>query len=69
MTNRIPKITVRQEVKEIEEKSYFTDEEKQILEYWLLDYSIVEMSDKMKLSTSTISRRKKSILNKIKSLK
>jgi DNA-binding NarL/FixJ family response regulator len=59
----------RQEVKEIEEKSYFTDEEKQILEYWLLDYSIVEMSDKMKLSTSTISRRKKSILNKIKSLK
>lgn len=59
----------RQEVKEIEGKSYFTDEEKQILEYWLLDYSIVEMSDKMKLSTSTISRRKKSILNKIKSLK
>lgn len=59
----------RQEVKEIEEKSYFTDEEKQILEYWLLDYSIVEMSDKMRLSTSTISRRKKSILNKIKSLK
>jgi DNA-binding CsgD family transcriptional regulator len=59
----------RQEVKEIEEKSYFTDEEKQILEYWLLDYSIVEMSDKMKLSTSTVSRRKKSILNKIKSLK
>ena len=59
----------RQEVKEIEEKSYFTDEEKQILEYWLLDYSIVEMSDKMKLSTSTISRRKKSILNKIKPLK
>lgn len=59
----------RREVKEIEEKSYFTDEEKQILEYWLLDYSIVEMSDKMKLSTSTISRRKKSILNKIKSLK
>lgn len=59
----------RQEVKEITEKSYFTDEEKQILEYWLLDYSIVEMSDKMRLSTSTISRRKKSILNKIKSLK
>lgn len=59
----------RQEVKEIEEKSYFTDEEKQILEYWLLDYSIVEMSDKMRLATSTISRRKKSILNKIKSLK
>lgn len=53
------------EVEKIKNNVFFTEDEEQILKYWLLDYSITKIADIMKLSTSTISRRKKNILNKI----
>lgn len=53
------------EVEKIKNNVFFTEDEEQILKYWLLDYSMTKIADIMKLSTSTISRRKKNILNKI----
>lgn len=55
----------KKEVKELEEEAYLNKEELEILEYWILGYSMVQISEKVKLSTSTISRRKKTILEKI----
>lgn len=53
------------EVEKIKNNVFFTEDEEQILKYWLLDYSMTKIADIMKLSTSTISKRKKNILNKI----
>lgn len=53
------------EVEKIKDSVFFTEDEELVLKYWLLDYSMTKISDIMKLSTSTISRRKKNILNKI----
>ena len=57
------------EVEKIKDSVFFTEDEELVLKYWLLDYSMTKISDIMKLSTSTISRRKKNILNKINKVK
>ena len=54
------------EVQEIKAKAYFTDEEEKILDMWLKEETIVKMSSEMKMSISTISRKKEKILKKIK---
>lgn len=53
------------EAENIKTLVYFTDDELQIFEMWLREKSIIEMSLKLNLSTATISRRKKSIKDKI----
>lgn len=58
----------KEEVKLLKEKLYFTPQEEQILEYWNLDYSVVMIADKLNISTSTVTRRKKSIRDKINKL-
>ena len=55
----------KSEVKKLKEELYFTQQEEQILEYWNLDYSVVQIADKLNVSTSTVSRRKKNIRDKI----
>lgn len=58
----------KNEIEFFKSQIYFTDDEEKVLEMWLLDKSIVEMSMKLNTSTATISRRKKSIKNKIDNL-
>ena len=58
----------KNEVEFFKSQIYFTEDEEKVLEMWLLDKSIVEMSMKLNTSTATISRRKKSIKNKIDKL-
>lgn len=59
----------KDEVKKLKERLYFTQQEEQILEYWNLDYSIVMIADKLNISTSTVTRRKREIKNKIDRIK
>lgn len=59
----------KEEVKNLKDKLYFTQQEEQILEYWNLDYSVVMIADKLNISTSTVTRRKREIRNKIEKLK
>lgn len=59
----------KDEVKKLKEKLYFTQQEEQILEYWNLDYSIVMIASKLNISTSTVTRRKREIRNKIDRIK
>lgn len=59
----------KDEVKSLKEKLYFTSQEEQILEYWNLDYSVVMIADKLNISTSTVTRRKREIRNKIDRIK
>lgn len=59
----------RKEVAEIKEKVYFTEQEEKILEYWSLDYSVVMIADLLNISTSTVTRRKQSIREKLKRIK
>jgi DNA-binding NarL/FixJ family response regulator len=59
----------KDEVKKLKEKIYFTQQEEQILEYWNLDYSIVMIASKLNISTSTVTRRKREIRNKIDRIK
>lgn len=54
------------EVQEIKDKAYFTEEEEKILDMWLKEETIVKMSSEMKMSVSSISRKKEKILKKIK---
>lgn len=54
------------EAENIKSLIYFTEDELKIFEMWLREKSIIEMSLELNLSTATISRRKKSILDKIK---
>lgn len=56
----------KQEVFEIKEKIYLTEEEEKIFDMWLKEETIVKMSNEMKMSISTISRKKEKILKKIK---
>ena len=56
----------KQEVIDIKEKAYFTTEEEKILDMWLREETIVKMSSEMKMSVSSISRKKDKILKKIK---
>lgn len=58
----------KNEIEFFKSQIYFTEDEEKVLEMWLLDKSIVEMSMKLNTSTATISRRKKSIKNKIDNL-
>lgn len=59
----------KDEVKKLKERLYFTQQEEQILEYWNLNYSIVMIADKLNISTSTVTRRKREIKNKIDRIK
>ena len=56
----------KQEVEIIKSKIYLTDEEEKILDLWLKEATIVETAMKLNMSESTINRKRKSILNKIK---
>ena len=56
----------KKEVENIKEKVYLTDEESQVLDMWLKEATIIESSIKLNLSERTISRRRKSILKKIR---
>lgn len=60
---------LKSEVKKLKEEIYFTDEELEILEYWNLDYSLTKIADLTHLSTRTVSRRKKSIKDKLDKIK
>lgn len=53
------------EIAAIKAKIYFTEEEEKILDMWLLEKTIGEMSAALNMSPSTISRKKKKIINKI----
>lgn len=53
------------EIVAIKAKVYFTKEEERILDMWLMEMTINEMSEELCMSTSTISRKKNKIINKI----
>lgn len=53
------------EIAAIKAKIYFTEEEEKILDMWLLEKTIGEMSAALSMSPSTISRKKKKIIDKI----
>lgn len=53
------------EIAVIKAKVYFTKEEERILDMWLMEMTINEMSEELCMSTSTISRKKNKIINKI----
>lgn len=55
----------KNEVKELYDNIYFSDIQKRILEYRLLDYSIVKISDIEHCSVSTINREIRKIKYKI----
>lgn len=55
----------RKEYDKIIEECIFTDNEKEVLEYLIRGWTIVQISINTNLSTSTVSRIKKSIINKI----
>ena len=56
----------RNEIEFIKSQIYFTEDELQILDMWLLDKSIVETALKLNMSERTICRKRKSIITKIK---
>lgn len=58
----------KQEVKDILDKIYLNDFQQRILEYRILNYSLVKMSDIEHCSQSTISRELRKINNKIKKI-
>lgn len=49
----------KEEVEYIKSKLYLTKDEEKILDMWLYNKSLLEMSFELCLSTATISRRKK----------
>ena len=55
----------RPEIAAIKAKVYFTEEEEKILDMWLLEKTIGEMSAALSMSPSSISRKKVKIINKI----
>ena len=60
---------LRPEIEEFKKIIYFTEDEEKILDMWSNNKTILEMSFELTMSTATISRRKKLILDKIKMLK
>ena len=56
----------KKEVEDIKSMIYLTDEENKVLELWLKESTIVETSIKLSMSERSVSRRRKSIINKIK---
>lgn len=55
----------KSEIAAIKAEVYFTKEEEQILDMWLLERTINEMSAELNMSASTISRKKNKIIKKI----
>ena len=55
----------KSEIAAIKAEVYFTKEEEQILDMWLLEKTINEMSTELNMSVSTISRKKNKIIKKI----
>ena len=55
----------RPEIAVIKAKVYFSAEEEKILDLWLLEKTISEISAELNMSESTISRKKKKIIEKI----
>lgn len=55
----------KSEIAAIKAEVYFTKEEEQILDMWLLEKTINEMSAELNMSVSTISRKKNKIIKKI----
>lgn len=53
------------EIAVIKAKVYFSTEEEKILDLWLLEKTISEISAELNMSESTISRKKKKIIEKI----
>ena len=53
------------EIAALKAKIYFTEEEEKILDMWLLEKTIGEMSAALSMSPSSISRKKVKIINKI----
>lgn len=53
------------EIVDIKSKVYFSREEEKILDMWLLEMTISEMSIELNMSESSISRKKKKIIDKI----
>jgi hypothetical protein len=53
------------EIAAIKAKIYFTEEEEKILDMWLLEKTIGEMSAALSMSPGSISRKKVKIINKI----
>ena len=55
----------RPEIAAIKAKVYFTEEEEKILDMWLMEKTISEMSAALCMSASSISRKKVKIIKKI----
>lgn len=53
------------EIAAIKAKIYFTEEEEKILDMWLMEKTISEMSAALCMSASSISRKKVKIIKKI----
>jgi len=53
------------EIAVIKAKVYFTEEEEKILDMWLMEKTISEMSAALNMSASSISRKKVKIIKKI----
>ena len=53
------------EILAIKAKVYFTEEEEKILDMWLMEKTISEMSAALNMSASSISRKKVKIIKKI----
>lgn len=53
------------EIAAIKAKVYFTEEEEKILDMWLMEKTISEMSAALSMSASSISRKKVKIIKKI----
>lgn len=56
----------KEEYEQIIDKLMLNEEMAKILEYRIKNYSIVEISLKMNMSTATVNRRIKKLKNKIK---
>ena len=59
----------REQVEEIKNKIYLTDEEEKVFDMWLRDCSIIETSMKLNISPTTVTRRRTMIMKKIKLIK
>ena len=55
----------KEELKKLADKVYLTDIQKRIIEYRMLDYSIVKMAELENCGTATISRELNKALYKI----
>lgn len=55
----------KEELKELADKVYLTDIQKRIIEYRMLDYSIVQMANLENCGTATISRELNKALYKL----